>query len=72
MDASGVLYEDLWKATPSSPYTYLGYFTLNLSGPAPSLTFTPSAIPEPTTISMIAGGFALLLGFRNRFARENA
>jgi hypothetical protein len=72
MDASGVIYEDLWKATPSSPYSYLGYFTLNLSGPAPSLTFTPSAVPEPTATTLIAGGTALLLAFRNRFARKNA
>jgi hypothetical protein len=72
IDNTGTIYEDLWKATPSSAYSYLGYFTLSLSGPAPSLTFTPSAVPEPTTTTMIAGGMALLLAFRNRFARKNA
>jgi hypothetical protein len=70
IDGSGVIYEDLWEATSSSPYTYLGYFTLDLSGANPNLTFTPT--PEPTTISLLAGAGLLLLSFRRRFNRTNA
>lgn len=43
---TAVLYEDLWHTTSSSltggkPFTYEGYFTLNLTGSSPALTFTP-------------------------------
>ena len=39
-----VLYEDLWYVSNNSqsvkkPFTYVGYFTLNLTGGSPSLTF---------------------------------
>jgi hypothetical protein len=56
-DSSGVLHEDLWKATPNSAYTYLGYFTLD-SGNS-TLTFTP--VPEPGILPVFFCGGALLL-----------
>ena len=51
IDGSSVIYLDLWHATVASAYAYLGYFTLDLSGSAPRLAFTPAAavvsIPPP-------------------------
>ena len=67
IDSSDVLYEDLWQATPSSAYKYLGFFTLDMSGSNPSLTFTSAMIPEPTTFSLLGGGLLLFLGFRRKF-----
>jgi hypothetical protein len=64
LGASGILYEDLWKATSTSPYTYLGYFTMDLSGSSAQLTFTPSAspVPEPGAAPLIAvAGISWLL-----------
>jgi hypothetical protein len=49
IDGSGVLYEDFWKATTGNSYTYLGYFSLDVSGGSPSLSFTPAAVPEPAS-----------------------
>ena len=51
-DISSILYLDLYHATVSSPYTYLGYFTFDLSTSSPKFTFTPSgaassAVPPP-------------------------
>src|SRR6516164_6526648 len=45
LSTSSVLYEDLWETSRSSisgssPYTYLGYFTLDLTGGSPVLSFT--------------------------------
>jgi hypothetical protein len=59
IDNTGIINEGLWEATPTSAYSYLGYFTLDTTGGNPSLTFTPSAVPEPNTYAL--GGFALLL-----------
>jgi len=62
-DGSGVLYEDLWKATPVGGYTYLGFFKMD--GNNNSLTFTPVAVvPEPGVFSLfaVAGGAWLALG----------
>jgi hypothetical protein len=70
--SSGILYEDLWKATPSSAYSYLGYFTLNLSSGNSSLTFTPQAVPEPTVCSLLGGAGLLLLSLRRQFNRKSA
>lgn len=58
---SGIAYEDLWMATPNSAYAYLGYFTIDANNS--TLTYTPSVapVPEPTTLSLVAGG-ALLIG----------
>jgi len=43
-DGTGVLYMDLYHATTTSNYTYLGYFTMDVS--AGHLTFTPSGAPN--------------------------
>ncbi len=64
-----VLYEDLWGTSSSSftgsqPFTYEGYFTLDLSGSSPDLTFTSALVPvpEPSAYLMSGlGGFLLLL-----------
>ncbi len=75
--ASGVLYEDLWYNSNSSssvkqPFTYEGFFTLDLTGSSPSLTFTPAAVPEPTVLSLLGGAGLLLLSFRRRLGGKNA
>lgn len=54
----GVLYEDLWETATyssrtNSPWVYLGYFTLDLSGGSPKLTFTPKSAPAPLTAPVI-------------------
>jgi hypothetical protein len=64
-----VLYEDLYQARNNfngNNFTYLGYFTLDVSGPG-SLTFSPSTVPEPSTSALLAAGAALFawLGRRN-------
>ncbi len=53
-----VLYEDLWYVNNNSnstktPFTYVGYFTLNFTGANPSLTFTPTNAPAPLTNPII-------------------
>jgi hypothetical protein len=72
-----VLYEDLWYDSNNSssvkkPFTYLGYFTLDLTGNNASLTFTPSAVPEPSTLGLLGGAGLLLLSFRRRLGGKNA
>jgi len=54
-----VLYEDLWTAANGtligrSPYVYQGYFTLDLTGSNPKLTFTPASASAPLTAPVIA------------------
>lgn len=72
-DASGVLYEDLWKATPNNSYSYLGYFTMDMSSSSPDLSFTPSAspVPEPGCIQFFAFGGIAWLAFARKFKRGN-
>lgn len=75
VNTSSVLYEDLWETTSSAstgqrPYEYLGYFTLDLTGGSPSLTFTPA--PEPSSIVISGAGGILLLLLRNRLWRRKA
>jgi hypothetical protein len=55
---NSVLYEDLWYVSNSSssvkkPFTYEGYFTLNLTGGSASLTFTPTNAPASLTKPVI-------------------
>jgi hypothetical protein len=64
-----VLYEDLYQArngVNANNFAYLGYFTLDMSG-AGTLTFSPSTVPEPSSVALLAGGAALMawLGRRN-------
>ena len=76
--SGGVLYEDLWKATATytqgGAFQYEGYFTLDLSGGSPNLTFTPNptAVPEPTVLGLLGGAGFLLLSFRRRLSRNKA
>jgi hypothetical protein len=58
VSSSGVQYEDLWESSSSSlsgskPFTYLGYFTLDLTGGSPKLTFTPKNAPATLTPPVI-------------------
>jgi hypothetical protein len=70
--SSGIINEGLWEATPTSNYTYLGYFTLDTTGGSPSLSFTSiQAVPEPASASVLGGGALLLWVFRNRFGCKN-
>ena len=55
---STVLYEDLWTSssstlTGSKPFTYLGYFTLDLTGGSPKLTFTSTNVAASLTKPLI-------------------
>jgi hypothetical protein len=70
-----VLQEDLWATsnsnlTGSQPFTFEGYFTLNLTGVSPSLTFT--AVPEPSSYLLAGGGGLLMLLLRSRMSRKNS
>jgi len=63
--SSQIIYLDLYKASISQAYTYLGFFTIDLSTGTPNLTFTPSAAPgsSPPTAGFSgapATGFAPL------------
>src|SRR5579859_2572387 len=62
---SSVLYEDLWETSSSTltgtkPFTYLGYFTLDLTGASPKLTFTstnvPASLTKPIIVSISKAG----------------
>ncbi len=71
--SGGVLYEDLWYDSNSStsvkkPFTYAGFFTLDLTGSSPSLTFTPAAVPEPSTLGLLGGAGLLFLSLRRRMS----
>ncbi len=56
---STVLYEDLWYVANGtlsghSAFVYQGYFTLDLTGSSPKLTFTPANAPAQLTTPSIA------------------
>lgn len=71
--SGGSVVEGLWQATPSQGYALLGYFTLNNPSQSDaSLTFTPIAVPEPTSLALLGGGGLLLLALRRRSAGKNA
>lgn len=75
-----VLYEALYGTSNSSglggaqPFSYEGYFTLDLTGSSPELTFTSALVPvpEPSTYLMSGAGALLLLVLRSRAWRKNA
>ncbi len=68
-DGTGVLYEDLWKATPTS-YTYLGYITMDAN--QGDLTFTPVAsVPEPGSLSLLAVGGVAWFALARKLNRKN-
>jgi hypothetical protein len=68
VDSTGIIYEDLYKATVPNAYTYQGYFTFNYG--ADSLTFTPAtAVPEPGAGVLLGGGLLVAL-VRGRFNRK--
>lgn len=70
-DGTGVLYEDLWKATPNSSYSYQGYFTMDAS--QGNLTFTPvAAVPEPSSASLLAVGAVAWFALARKLNRKNA
>ncbi len=67
---NSVLYEDLWYVSNNSssakiPFTYVGYFTLNLTGGSPSLTFTPTnapaALTPPVIVSISKAGSTVIV-----------
>jgi hypothetical protein len=68
---TGIITEALWGATPGGAYNYLGSFTLNASGGSPSLTYTPSAVPEPNAASVLGIGGILFWMLRWRTNRSN-
>jgi hypothetical protein len=75
----GVLYESLWGTSNSSltgaqPFSYEGYFTLDLTGSSPELTFTSALVPvpEPSTYMISGAGAVLLLLLRSRVWRRSA
>ncbi|HEV2330499.1 MAG TPA: hypothetical protein VGY56_17080 [Verrucomicrobiae bacterium] len=75
VSTSSVLYEDLWGTSSSSftgaqPFVYEGYFTLDLTGASPDLTFTP--VPEPSGYLISSLGGILMLMLRFRPGRRNA
>jgi hypothetical protein len=65
VSASAILYEDLWESSSSSlsgtrPFAYLGYFTLDLTGANPKLTFTSTnvtaSLSPPRVITVTKNG----------------
>lgn len=74
VSASGVLTEDLWETSNSSisgaqSFQYEGYFTLDLTGGSPVLTYT---VPEPSSYMICGLGGILMLALRLRPGRRNA
>jgi hypothetical protein len=66
---------DLWETSSSTlsgaeSFQYEGYFTLNLGGVSPDLTFTP--VPEPSSYLICGLGGILMLALRFRPGRRNA
>ena len=67
---ASVVYEDLWYVSnntlsQTAAWTYEGYFTLDLTGGSPKLTFTPTNAPAsltpPVIVSVTKAGSAVTL-----------
>jgi len=72
---SGVIYEDLWKATKNGTHlnwSYTGYLTFDDSGSSPLLTFSAVPVPEPSTYGLFGAAGVLVLALRRRFSQKNA
>jgi PKD repeat protein len=71
--SSSILYLDLWHATTTSPYTYLGYFTIDLSTATPVFTFTPSGAggSSPPVASFTGGPTNGFAGFSAVFTNNS-
>jgi hypothetical protein len=77
-NTNSVLYEDLWFSASSGgsqPFSYLGYFTLNLTGGTVSLTFTPVKAPaqlgQPTIVSITLSGTTVTIISSNALATHS-
>ncbi|HEV2331512.1 MAG TPA: hypothetical protein VGY56_22240 [Verrucomicrobiae bacterium] len=77
VNPSSVLYEDLWYTSSSSltgtqPFIYEGYFTLDLTGTSPKLTFTginvPAPLSSPTILSVTKVGITVTVVSGNALA----
>lgn len=53
--SSKILYLDLWEASLTNIYTYLGYFMMDLSTGTPKFTFTPAAVTSPAPTAAFSG-----------------
>jgi hypothetical protein len=60
--SGSTLYEDLYRADSSGAFSYTGYFTLDAGNG--NLTFTPSAIPEPSSLAFAGAGLAIFWSLR--------
>jgi hypothetical protein len=72
---TGPLTLDLWTTTDdNSPnkFTYVGDLQIDMTGSSASVVFDPTAVPEPATYSLLAGGGVLALLLRRNVKRNNA
>ncbi len=72
---SGIFYEDLYlnangNISGQTTFTYEGYFTLDLTGGSPSLTFT--SVPEPGTCALLSGLGLLMLVLRRQAKSQSS
>jgi hypothetical protein len=61
------------RSTPASAFDFAGSLTIDFSGASPVVDFTPAtAVPEPSTFSLIAGAGLLLISLRRQLSRATA
>lgn len=67
---------DIWSVTDdngANTWSYDGDLLVNINGTSASVVWDPvSAVPEPATYGLFAGGGLLALALRRQFARKNA
>jgi len=61
------LYQDSAGSSATRQFQYDGYFNLDIVGNSVSLTYNPTAVPEPTVCGLLGGAGLLLLGLRRKF-----